>query len=61
MKGHHVYGTGAQGDLFYCQKEALNPRSAAAILVKKTADGNTIGHVPDGLAVILANLLIITF
>ncbi len=29
VKGHHVYGTGAQGDLFYCQKEALNPRSAA--------------------------------
>ena len=57
VKGHHVYQAGAQGDLFYCVREALNPRSPAAILVKKTADGGTIGHIPNSLAVILAQLL----
>lgn len=56
VKGYHVYGIGAVGDLFYCEREAHNPHSASAILVKKL-DGSTVGHVPEGLAVIFVYML----
>ena len=41
----------------FCEREAHNLHSKAAIKVKLDTDGRVIGHVPDGLAVILAPLL----
>lgn len=57
VKGYHVYRTGAVGDMFDCEREAHNPHSGSAILVKKTVDGDTLGHVPEGLAVLFVHLL----
>ena len=41
----------------FCEREAHNLHSKAAIKVKLDTDGSVIGHVPDGLAAILAPLL----
>ena len=41
----------------FCEREARNLHSKAAIKVKLDTDGTVIGHVPDGLAAILAPLL----
>ena len=42
---------------FFFEKEAHNLHSKAAIKVKLDTDGSVIGHVPDGLAAVLAPLL----
>ena len=42
---------------FFCEREAHNLHSKVAIRVKLDTDGSVIGHVPDGLAVVLALLL----
>ena len=57
MKGYHVYRAGGPGGNFFCEREAHNPHSGAAIKVKLDTDGSVIGHVPDGLAAVLAPLL----
>ena len=41
----------------FCEREAHNLHSKAAIKVKLDTDGSVIGHVPDGLAAVLAPLL----
>ena len=41
----------------FCEGEAHNLHSKAAIKVKLHTDGSVIGHIPDGLAAILAPLL----
>ena len=41
----------------FCEGEAHNLQSKAAIKVKLDTDGSVIGYVPDGLAAILAPLL----
>ena len=58
-KGYHVFGAGGHGKNFFCEREAHNLHSKAAIKVKLNidADGSVIGHVPDGLAAVLAPLL----
>ena len=43
-------------EIFF-EKEAHNFHSKAAIKVKLDTDGSVIGHVPDGLAAVLAPLL----
>ena len=57
VKGYHVFRTGGPGETFFCEREAHNPHSEAAIMVKLDADGSVIGHILNGLAVILAPLL----
>ena len=39
----------------FCQREAHNPHNGAAI--KVNGDGNVVGHVPEGLAAVLAFML----
>ena len=41
----------------FCAREAHNLHSKVAIKVKLDTDGSVIGHVPDGLAAVLAPLL----
>ena len=41
----------------FCERESHNLHSKAAIKVKLDTDGSVIGHIPDGLAAILAPLL----
>ena len=41
----------------FCEREAHNLQSKAVIKVKLDTDGSVIGHVPDGLAAVLAPLL----
>ena len=57
MKGYHVFRAGGPGENFFFEREAHNLHSKAAIKVKLDTDGSVIGHVPDGLAGVLAPLL----
>ena len=57
MKGYHVFRAGGPGENFFCEREAHNLHSKAAIKVKLDTDGSVIGHVPNGLAAVLAPLL----
>ena len=41
----------------FCEREAHNLQIKVAIKVKLDTDGSVIGHVPDGLAAVLAPLL----
>ena len=41
----------------FCEREAHNLQSKVAIKVKLDTNGSVIGHIPDGLAAILAPLL----
>ena len=52
VKGYYVYKIGRPMQSFSCEKEAHNPHSEVAILVK-TVDGSKISHVPDRLADVL--------
>ena len=49
------FQTGRPRENFFCEREASNPHSGAAIVVK--IDDRIISHVPDSLAVVLAPLL----
>ena len=57
MKGYHVFRTGGAGETFSCEREPHNPHSEAAIVVKLETDSTVIGHVPNRLAIVLAQLL----
>ena len=56
VKGYHVFRAGGPGENFFV-REAHNLHRKAAIKVKLDTDGSVIGHVPDGLAAVLAPLL----
>ena len=47
---------GEVGETFFCEREALNSRSEAAIVVKLETDGSVIGNVSDRLATVLVLL-----
>ena len=57
VKGYHVFRAGGPGENFFGEREAHNLHSKAAIKVKLNTDGSVIGHIPDGLAAVLAPLL----
>ena len=57
MKGYHVFQTSGVGETFSCEREAHNPHSETAIVVKLEIDSTVIGHVPNRFAIVLAQLL----
>ena len=42
------FQTGGPGETFFCEREAHNPHSKVAIMVKLDVDGSVIGHIPNG-------------
>ena len=42
----------------FCEREVHKLQSKTAIKVKLDTDGSVIGHIPDGLAAVLAPLLV---